>query len=148
MRDEHGVPQILRACSCVITVVVMVANAQATETTLMLACKGTVTTKSLSTTKYEPDPISMGFIVNFTTRTIQGTARWGPYLFDDQIPITEWNEGTVVFSGFSKFMGANISGYMDRMTGDVGIVATATKDLPGPSFDYALKCSPTSRVLE
>jgi hypothetical protein len=123
-------------------------TAQAIEPTLMLACKGTVTIKAAPPLEYSPDPVSMGFIVNFTTRTVQGTARWGPYLFDDQIPITEWNEGTVVFSGFSKFLGANVSGYMDRVTGDVGMVATAIKELPGPSFDYALKCSPTRRVLE
>jgi hypothetical protein len=122
-------------------------TAQATEATLVLACKGTAKIKS-GALEYNPDPISMGLIVNFTTRTVQGTARWGPYLFDDQIPITEWNEGTVVFSGYSKFLGTNINGYMDRVTGDVGMSATATNELPGPSFDYALKCNPTHRIIE
>ena len=48
-----------------------------------------------------------------------------PYLFDDKLQITEWNEVTVVFSGFSKFLGRHINGSMDRVTGDVGMVATA-----------------------
>jgi hypothetical protein len=51
--------------------------------------QGTVTIKSSG----HPDPVSMGLIVNFTARTVQGTARWGPYLFDDQLQITDWNEG-------------------------------------------------------
>jgi hypothetical protein len=99
-----GVPQMLRACSGVITVVLMVApTAQATEATLVLACKGTAKIKS-GALEYNPDPISMGLIVNFTTRTVQGTARWGPYLFDDQIPITEWNEGPLSFPVTASFL--------------------------------------------
>jgi hypothetical protein len=73
-----------------LTLVVSLSTAQAAETTLMLACKGTVTIKTSSPSEYEPDPVSMGLIVNFTTRTVQGTARWGPYLFDDPLQITEW----------------------------------------------------------
>ena len=98
-------------------------TAQAADTALMLACKGTVTIKVAAGNfaEYEPDAISMGLIVRFTARTVQGTARWGPYLFDDQLPITELNEGTVVFEGFSKFLGMNIHGSMDRMTGDAEV---------------------------
>jgi hypothetical protein len=81
-------------------------------------------------------------IVNFTARTVQGTARWGPFLFDDQLPITEWNEATVVFEGFRKFLGRKISGSMDRVTGNVGMVATAKE---AAVFDYSLNCSPTQR---
>ena len=78
----------------------------------------------------------MGLIVNFTTRTVVGTARQRPYVFDDQLQITEWNEVTVIFSGFSQFLGKNISGSMDRMTGDVGMQTEA--------IDYSLKCTPTT----
>jgi hypothetical protein len=101
-------------------------TAKAADTTLTLACTGTVTIKVSGGrfSDYEPDAISMGLIVNFTARRVQGTARWGPYLFDDQLPITELNEGTVVFEGFSKFLGMKIGGSMDRVTGDVGMVAT------------------------
>jgi hypothetical protein len=86
----------------------------------------------------------MGLIVNFTARTVQGTARWGPYLFDDQIQITEWNEVTVVFEDFSKFLGRNIHGSMDRVTGNVGMVATEKE---AAAYDYSLKCRPTQRMF-
>jgi hypothetical protein len=53
----------------------------------------------------------MGLIVNFMKRTVKGTARWGPWLFDDEIPITQSNEDTVTLHGFSKFLGMTTSGY-------------------------------------
>ena len=43
---------------------------------------------------------------------------------------------TVIFSGFSQFLGMNISGSMDRMTGDVGMLATSKTE----TIDYSLKC--------
>ncbi len=49
----------------------MVASptAQAADTTLTLACQGTVIS-DLENAK--PEPVSMGIIVNFTNRTVQG----------------------------------------------------------------------------
>lgn len=119
-------------------------TAQAAEPAT-LACKGTVTIKVIGGrfSGYEPDSISMGLIVNFTARTVQGTGRLGPYLFDDQLQITEWNEGTIVFEGFSKFLGMKIKGSMDRVTGDVGMLATAE----GEAYDYVLKCKPAQRMF-
>jgi hypothetical protein len=119
-------------------------TAQAAETTLTLACEGTATGKSGSSTEYDPDPVSMGLIVNFTNRTVQGTSRWGPYLFDDQLQIVDWNEGTVVFRGFSKFLGMTISGSMDRVTGNMRMLATQEGV---SSIDYSLKCTPTQRMF-
>jgi hypothetical protein len=54
-------------------------TAQAADTTLTLACQGTVTIKvnGGEFSDYEPDAISMGLIVNFTARRVQ-VARWGP----------------------------------------------------------------------
>jgi len=93
---------MLRLCPRDIALAVMLVGlptAQAADTVLTLACQGTVTIKVNGgrLSEYEPDAISMGLIVKFTARTVQGTARWDPYLFDDQLPITELNEGTVVF---------------------------------------------------
>ena len=138
-----------RTCSYIVALTVMVAGlsrAQAAEpATLTLACQGTVTPKSLSS-EYNPDPVSMGLIVNFTNRTVQGTSRWGPYLFDDQLQITELNERTIVSSGFSKFLGMEIfHGSMDRVTGDVGMLATSKTG--GPAYDYSLKCRPAQRMF-
>jgi hypothetical protein len=134
--------------------VVALATAQAAEPTgtLTLACQGTVTIKAAPPFEYEPDPVAMGLVVNFTTRTVQGASRWGPYLFDDQLQINEWNERTVVFSGFSKFLDKDINGSMDRVTGDVRMVASANPTLSlGPpnqsSYDYSLKCRPTQRMF-
>ena len=83
----------------------------------------------------------MGLIVNFATRTVDETERQRPYIFDDQLQIAEWNEVTVIFQGFSKFLGKNVSGSMDRMTGDVGMLATSKTE----AIDYSLKCTPTQR---
>ena len=110
--------------------------ARAAEETLTVTCKGTATIRADSA---KPDPLSMGLIVNFTTRTVVGNARQRPYVFDDQLQITEWNEVTVIFRGFSQFLRMNISGSMDRMTGDVGMVATSKAEV----VDYSLKCTPT-----
>ena len=100
----------------------MVAGtAQAADATLSLACKGTATIRAAPPLEYKPHPISTGLLINFTSRTVRGTERQGPYLFDDQLQITEWNEVTVIFRGFSQFLRMNISGSMDRMTGDVGM---------------------------
>ena len=136
---------MLRGCSRVIAVTAIVAGlpmlAQAAEpATLTLTCKGTATIRADSP---KPYPLSMGLIVNFTTRTVDGTARQRPYVFDDQLQITEWNEVTVIFRGFSQFLGKNISGSMDRMTGDVGMLATSKTE----AIDYSLKCTPTQRMF-
>ena len=136
---------MLRGCSCVIAVTAIVAGlpmlAQAAEpATLTLTCKGTATIRADSP---KPYPLSMGLIVDFTTRTVHGTARQRPYVFDDQLQITEWNEVTVIFRGFSQFLGKNISGSMDRMTGDVGMLATSKTE----TIDYSLKCTPTQRMF-
>ena len=123
-----------------IALAAMVAGtAQAADATLSLACKGTATIRAAPPLEYKPHPISTGLLINFTSRTVRGTERQGPYLFDDQLQITEWNEVTVIFRGFSQFLRMNISGSMDRMTGDVGMVATSKAEV----VDYSLKCTPT-----
>ena len=134
---------MLRTWSCGIALTAMVAGptAQAVDATLTRACKGTATIRADPPLEYKPHPLSMGLIVNFTSRTVRGAARQGPYLFDDQLQITEWNEVTIIFRGFSQFLGMNISGSMDRMTGDVGMVATSKTEV----VDYSLKCTPTQR---
>jgi hypothetical protein len=139
---------MLRGCSRVITVTAIVAGlpmlAQAAEpATLTLTCKGTASIRADYPLQSKPQPLSMDLIVNFTTRTVVGTARQRPYVFDDQLQITEWNDVTVIFRGFSQFLGKNISGSMDRMTGDVGMLATSKTE----AIDYSLKCTPTQRMF-
>ena len=130
-------------CHFAVTAIVaglpMLAQAAAPET-LTLTCNGTATIRADSPRPYT---LFMGLIVNFATRTVVGTARQRPYVFDDQLQITEWNEATVIFRGFSQFLDKNISGSMDRMTGDVGMLATSTTQ----TIDYSLKCMPTQRMF-
>ena len=130
-RTLRGCYRII-ASAAIIADLTIAAQAAAPET-LTLTCKGTATIRADSP---KPNPLSMDLIVDFTTRTVQGNARQRPYVFDDQLQITEWNEATVIFRGFSQFLGKNVSGSMDRMTGDVGMVATSTTQ----TIDYSLKC--------
>ena len=65
---------MLRHCSCVIALAVMLVGlptAQAADTTLTLACQGTATDIT-QPVDGKPEPVSMGIIINFTNRTVQG----------------------------------------------------------------------------
>jgi hypothetical protein len=91
------VSQMPRACSRIIALTAVFAGltmAHAADATLTLACQGT-TTSGLEDAK--PKPISMGIIVNFTNRTVQGFGT--PGILDYPIKITAWNDVTVVFAG-------------------------------------------------
>ena len=137
-RTLRGCYRII-ASAAIIADLTIAAQAAAPET-LTLTCKGTA---AIRADFPKPYPLSMDLVVDFTTRTVQGTARQRPYVFDDQLQITEWNEATVIFRGFSQFLGKNVSGSMDRMTGDVGMVATSTTQ----TIDYSLKCTPAQRMF-
>jgi len=137
-RTLRGCYRII-ASAAIIADLTIAAQAAAPET-LTLTCKGTA---AIRADFPKPYPLSMDLVVDFTTRTVQGTARQRPYVFDDQLQITEWNEATVIFRGFSQFLGKNVSGSMDRMTGDVGMVATSTTQ----TIDYSLKCTPAQRTF-
>jgi len=122
--------------------------AQAAETgTLTLACKGT------TVAGYEganPDPISMGLIVNFTIGTIQGFGT--PGLLDVTVKITGINDVTVAFGGSDRVSGSDwsIMGSIDRVTGDVEATQTSTNPTTGKTFSstgYSLKCRPTQRMF-
>src|SRR5215813_8450320 len=122
--------------------------AQAAETgTLTLACKGT------TVAGYEganPDPISMGLIVNFTIGTIQGFGT--PGLLDVTVKITGINDVTVAFGGSDRVSGSDwsIMGSIDRVTGDVKATQTSTNPTTRKTFSstgYSLKCRPTQRMF-
>ena len=137
-RTLRGCYRII-ASAAIIADLTIAAQAAAPET-LTLTCKGTA---AIRADFPKPYPLSMDLVVDFTTRTVQGTARQRPYVFDDQLQITEWNEVTVIFRGFSQFLGKNVSGSIDRMTGDVGMLATSKTE----AIDYSLKCTPTQRMF-
>jgi hypothetical protein len=112
---------MLRTCARIIVLTAMVASssmtAQPADATLTLACQGTTTVTTMENAK--PEPISMGIIVDFTNCTVHGFGYPGfAGLFDFPVKITGTNEVTVAFHG-SDQTGGNITGSIDRVTGDV-----------------------------
>jgi hypothetical protein len=75
---------MLRRCSCIALAMTLVglSTAQAADTTLTLACQGTVTETMMDEEK-KPEPISMGIIVNFTNSTVQGFGNRDPRYGED-----------------------------------------------------------------
>jgi hypothetical protein len=94
---------VLRTSSCVIALNTMVAaltmTAQAADTILTLACQGTTTITTEEDAK--PEPISMGIIINFATRMVQGFGG-DPSLGEYPVTITGMNDVTVAFGGFQN----------------------------------------------
>ena len=139
-----------RTCSRVIALAVMLValpTAQAAETTLTLACQGTATS---GVEDAKPEPVSMGIIVNFTKRTVQGFGH--PGLIDYPVQITAWNDVTVALGGSHLFANQQLSimGSIDRVTGDVEAtdLSTDTKTRQTvSSLQYTLKCRPAQRMF-
>jgi hypothetical protein len=65
-------------------------------TTLTLACKGTMTEPRIDE---KPEAISMGLIVNFADRTVQGFGRFLAPGLDIPVKITAANDTTIAFEG-------------------------------------------------
>jgi hypothetical protein len=123
--------------------------AQVQPNTLTLACKGTVTTTSMPEAK--PEPISMGIIVNFTTRGVQGFGT--PGLIDFPVKITGANDVTIAFRGEDKTSPSSVwslMGSIDRVTGDVDatsmLIASNTSKIITQTV-YALQCRPAQRMF-
>jgi hypothetical protein len=129
---------MLRLCARVIALTAMIIclpmTAQAVDTTLTLACQGTVTvTPSIDDAK--PEPISVGIILNFITHTVQG--------FGNPTEITRMNDTTITFAGSDPSAGWTVDGSIDRVTGEVG----ATTTLWNLKTKFALKCRPAQRMF-
>jgi hypothetical protein len=132
-------------CSGVLAAIGMVTclsiTAQAVDTTATLACQGT----TLTTTKDEPEPISMGIIINFTKGTVHGFA--DPIFPVNVTGVTEVN---VVFFGANSASDWHIRGTLDRVTGDVEATSIVFDVKTGSikiQTSYSLKCRPTQRMF-
>jgi hypothetical protein len=142
-----GLSPMLRLCSCVIARAVILLGlptAHAADTTLTLACQGTTT----AGTEDKPEPISMGIIVNFMNRTVQGYG--APGVLDYPIKITAWNDVTVAFLGSHERIGSTTRGSIDRVTGDVEATSIVFDVKTGSikiQTSYSLKCRPTPRMF-
>jgi hypothetical protein len=113
-------------------------TAQAADTTLTVACQGTVTETMMGEEK-KPEPISLGIILNFTNRTVQG--------FGSPVKIIAWDEVMVRFSEDNKSSEAAFIGSIDRVTGT--LEASSFERMSGSitTTSYALKCSTAQRMF-
>src|SRR5262245_46605806 len=119
------------------------ATVQAADETLTLACQGTA---SMTGGIGDTGPVSMGLIVNLTTRTVHGfREQFQTDGSDAQLKITEVKESILVLRGQ---MGSiiDLSGFMDRMTGDMTVTATQRPPVVF-SKTYSLKCRPAQRMF-
>ena len=95
-------------------------TAQAADTTLILTCDGTASMTDFGDT----GPVSMGLIINLTTRTVHGfREQFQTDGSEAQLKITEVKETILVLRGQMGSM-IDLSGFMDRMTGDITVTAT------------------------
>jgi hypothetical protein len=121
-------------------------TAQAQPATLTLACKGTATEHDMSGDQ-DPQPISMGIIVNLTDRTVQGF----PDPFDLRpLEVGYVNDVEVRFGGKEETLVRHrIIGSINRVTGDVW-ASWSFVDEKGNlelHMTYALQCKPAQRML-
>ena len=137
---------MLRRCSCVISLAAMLVGlltAQAADTTLMLTCKGTANMTGMGGT----GPVSMGLVVDLTTRTVHGfREQFGTDGSEAQLKITEVKEAILILRGQMGSI-VDLSGFMDRMTGDMTVTATQRPPVVFFTKTYSLKCTPAQRMF-
>jgi hypothetical protein len=108
---------------------------------LTLACQGTVSSEA----QEKPDPISMGIIVNFNSRTVQGFSAAGSY----PVTIDGENAVTISFHGGEEKGDVvdSVTGTIDRVTGDAWAEKRIfnVKGSGGITVTYMLKCKPGQR---
>ena len=143
---------MLRTCSRVIVLTAMVTclsmTAQAADTTLTLVCKGTASMKTSTGDSGDTGPVSMGLVVDLTTRTVHGFREQFTEI-EVQLNITEVKEAILVLRGqLSGEMRSimDLSGFMDRMTGDMTVTATQRPPVVFTKT-YSLKCTPAQRMF-
>jgi hypothetical protein len=128
---------------------------------LTLACKGTFTTKknptgltwaplsSLYAARDNPQPVSLGLLFDFTSKTVEGFDFYGA----TKLKIIDVDELRVAFGASHKELKVTwqISGRLDRLTADVE-AHSAVYDGPvigdgDGEAHYSLKCKPTQRMF-
>jgi hypothetical protein len=141
---------MLKHSSCVALGVMLVGlpTAHAADTTLMLTCKGTANMTLSTGESGDTGPVSMGLVVDLRARTVAG---FREQFTNSQmsLKITEVKEEVLVLGGQLDLPGRSImdlSGFMDRMTGDMTVTATQRPPVVFTKT-YSLKCRPTQRMF-
>jgi hypothetical protein len=119
--------------------------------TLTLECEGAITLRyPISGYPDEKSPTSMGIIINFTTRTVQGFGILGK---ENQLPITAADDVTILFYGYTSPRDppaeAWIMGEINRVTGAVHATEFLDDNQKNERLSvtiYELKCRPTERM--
>jgi hypothetical protein len=132
----------MKPAAAIILVVSLSTAAQAVEAgTLTLACKGTI---GEGFEHANPEPTSMGLVVDFAAGTVQGFG--APGLLDIPTKIEGINETKVTFRGAAR-VGCDdwvaLAGNIDRVTGEVW----AHQETIHVLMTYELKCRPTQRLF-
>jgi len=115
---------------------------QAADTTLTLACEGTANMTSSTGESGDTGPVSMGLVVDLRARTVAG---FREQFTNRQMPlkITEVKQEILVLGGQLASPDGwilDLSGFMDRMTGDMTVTATQ------PPKNLFSKC-PSENIL-
>src|SRR5262245_57057755 len=128
-------------------VVVQGGPAYAQQAAITLACKGVVWDTRGGRDKREP--VSLGIVVDFTTRTVQGG--YGP---PGMCPatITDADAAQIRFEGGVQDgpVAHGIDGFIDRVTGDVAVTTSIQNtqlNTPATMTYYQLKCIPTRHMF-
>jgi hypothetical protein len=144
---------MLRSCCFIVAATILVSQtAEAQQpATLTLACEGTITLRyPNSGYPDEQSPTSMGIIINFTTRTVQGFGILGK---GNQLPITAADDVTITFYGYTSPRDppaeAWIMGQINRVNGTVHATEFLDDNQKNERLSvtiYELKCRPTERM--
>jgi len=132
-----GFPTMLRSVIALSAVVVALSTAQAAEPeTLTLTCQGTVT--GMAGMEGKSEPISIGVIVNFTARTVQG--------FGYPAEVTAVDDAVITFNRPDS---PGIDGMIDRVTGLLRATSVlhSKNDQVLLTQSYMLKCTPSQRMF-
>ena len=125
------------------------ADAAEPTGTLTLACQGTATDKTDLREAAKPEPVTMGLIIDFTTKTVAGFERVFPSFSAARVEIIVVDKTTVGFSGTDGIGGA-VFGTVDRITGDVEAATERWNQETNKlkwATGYSLKCKPTQRMF-
>jgi hypothetical protein len=139
----------MRAAAAAMLLAAGLSTPAATEPErLTLACTGTMANPTTPDDK--PVPVSMGIVVNFTTRSVHGFNVAG--LADFPVKIVAINDAIITFFGSDPdprppIVKWTISGSIDRVTGDVGATSAGNTDKIATSTTYQLKCKPAERMF-